>query len=145
MVLHIMKYQAGSSNRSVLDHCQQRQWDRIPIQIGAGFFLDALLRHAWGFVQFLMEDEAYTRYAAIGGVMPATRTVAALPEYRDDPVIGVFLKQDVAPTNTFEGADRALDMLGAYIERFCYGRLSLDETLERAERDINALLARLNN
>jgi len=100
--------------------------------------------HAWGFIEFLMADEAYTRKAAIGGVMPATMSVAALPEYRDDPIIKVFLEQEVAPANTFEGADRAIDMLGAYIERFCYGRLTLDETLERAERDINALLERLN-
>ncbi|MFV1980140.1 MAG: extracellular solute-binding protein, partial [Rhodothermia bacterium] len=99
---------------------------------------------AWGFIEFLMADEAYARRAALGGVMPATRSVAALPEYRDDPLIKVFLEQEVAPTNTFEGADRAIDMLGAYIERFCYGRLTLDETLERAELDINALLKRLN-
>jgi multiple sugar transport system substrate-binding protein len=100
--------------------------------------------HAWGFVEFLMEDEAYARRADLGGVMPATKSIAALPKYRDDPLIRVFLEQEVAPTNTFEGADRAIDMLGAYIERFCYGRLTVEETLERAERDINALLERLN-
>ena len=80
----------------------------------------------------------------MGALCPLQKSVAALPEYRDDPYIKVFLEQEVAPTNTFRGADRAIDMLGAYIERFCYGRLTIDETLERAEKDVNALLKRLN-
>jgi hypothetical protein len=40
--------------------------------------------------------------------------------------------------------DRALETLGAYIERFCYGHLTIDQTLDRAEKEVNALLDRLN-
>lgn len=97
---------------------------------------------AWRFVEFLMSDEAYTRYASVGGILPTTRSVAALPQYSEDPHIQVFLNQQVAPPNPFPRVARAMDMLGAYIERFCYQRIEADDMLERAERDINALLAR---
>jgi multiple sugar transport system substrate-binding protein len=99
---------------------------------------------AWAFVEFLLSDEAQTRYAALGGVMPVTKSVAERPEFREDPFVQVFLQQDVGRANKFEGADRATDILGAYIERFCYGRLTLEEALARAEGDVNALLARLH-
>jgi len=97
---------------------------------------------AWRFIQFLMEDEAYAKYAAIGGVLPVTASVAALPKYRDDPMLQVFLNQRVAAPPAFPRVDRATDILGAYIERFCYGLMGIDETLERAERDVNAVLIR---
>lgn len=99
---------------------------------------------AWRFIAFLMQDEAYERLVRSGGAMPATKSVASLPRYAEDPMIRTFLDQPVAPTNTDRGMDRALETLGAYIERFCYGHLTIDETLERAEDEINAILDRLN-
>lgn len=96
---------------------------------------------AWRFAQFVRSDEAYQRYAAIGGVMPATRSVAAQPRYADDPYIRVFLEQPARSSGGFPRAGRALDILGAYIERFCYGQIGIDEMLERAEQDVNAVLA----
>ncbi len=99
---------------------------------------------AWRFVQFLMSDEAYARMMDSGGTTPTIKSIATLPKYAQDPLVQTFLEQPVAPTNTGPGMDRALETLGAYIERFCYGHLTIDETLERAEKDINALLDRLN-
>ncbi len=97
---------------------------------------------AWRFITFLLSDASYSRYVAIGGVLPMTRSVASLPKYSEDPYVKVFLEQEVAPTNLFPRAGRASDILGAYLERFCYGRIGAEEMLERAERDVNALLAR---
>jgi hypothetical protein len=46
----------------------------------------------------------------------------------------------MAPYRAFSRISRAQDILGAYIERFCYGHMGLEETLELAERDVNAVL-----
>jgi ABC-type glycerol-3-phosphate transport system substrate-binding protein len=96
---------------------------------------------AWRFVQFIMSDEGYTAYTGIGGVIPTTRSVANLPRFSEDPMMQIFLNQPMAPIQPFYRISRALEMIGAYIERFCYGRITADDLLVRAERDIDALLA----
>ena len=95
---------------------------------------------AWRFIQFLMQDEMYNRYVAIGGILPVTRSVAA--QYADDEYIRAFLEQEVAAPPPFPRVGRALDILGAYVERFCYGHLDADAMLDRAQRDIDALMVR---
>ena len=96
---------------------------------------------AWRFVQFLLSDEGYTAYTGIGGIIPTTKSIAALPQYSENPMMQTFIHQEMAPVRPFFRMSRALEVIGAYIERFCYGRLSAEETLIRAERDVNALLA----
>jgi multiple sugar transport system substrate-binding protein len=96
---------------------------------------------AWKFARFVMSDEGYSRYARVGGIVPATQSVAARPEYAEDPYMRVFLEQGARSTGGFARSNLVLDILGAYIERFCYGRIGAEELLERAERDINAVLA----
>lgn len=95
---------------------------------------------AWRFIQFLMEDEAYSRYVSIGGVLPMTRSVAERPPFSTDPVMQVFLNQDVRSPGAFPMVSRASDVMGGYIEQFVYGRIGPDELLERAERDVNSVL-----
>lgn len=97
---------------------------------------------SWQFIEFLMSKEAYARYASIGGVVPVTKSVAALPEFSEDPYLKVFLEQEMKTAKVFPRVGRAKSILGAYIERFCYGRMGIDETLRRAEKDVNALLRR---
>lgn len=96
---------------------------------------------AWRFIEFLMSEEAYERYASIGGVIPVTKSVASKPEFSEDPHLQVFLDQEMK-ASVFPHVGRAKSILGAYIERFSYGRMSIDETLNRAESDVNALLLR---
>jgi multiple sugar transport system substrate-binding protein len=97
---------------------------------------------AWRFVQFLMQDEAYGRYVSIGGILPMTRSVAGRPPFSTDPVMQVFLNQEVRSPGAFPMVARASDVMGGYIEQYCYGQIGADELLERAERDVNAVLAR---
>lgn len=97
---------------------------------------------AWRFIRFLMEDEAYARYVSIGGLSPVTQTVADLPEYRDDPYLQQYFQQDVISPEFFPGLPQASEILGGYIERFCYGHMSAQEALHGAERDVNGLLMR---
>ncbi len=96
---------------------------------------------AWRFAEFLTSDSSYARYASAGGVLPMTASVASLPAYQGDPGMQVFLRQAARSTGGFPRANRAADILGAYIERFCYGHLTADQVLERATRDIDAVLA----
>lgn len=96
---------------------------------------------AWRFVQFLMQDEAYSRYISSGGGLPMTRSVAERPPFSTDPVMQVFLNQEVRSPGAFPMVSRASDVMGGYIEQFAYGRIEADDLLERAERDVNAILA----
>ena len=95
---------------------------------------------AWRFVQFLLSDEGYIEYTGIGGVIPTTKSVAALPQFSDDPMMQTFIHQEMAPVRPFYRMSRVLDVIGAYVERFCYGRMTVEEALAGAERDVNALL-----
>jgi multiple sugar transport system substrate-binding protein len=96
---------------------------------------------AWRFAQFLRSDPGYTRYTGIGGIIPSSESVADLPRYRDSPHMSAFLEQPARSPGGFPRANRAMDVLGAYIERFCYGRIDAQDMLDRAERDVNATLA----
>jgi len=97
---------------------------------------------AWRFVEFLMSDDVYARYAVVGGIIPVTKPVAALPQYSENPYLKVFIEQEAAALSPFPRMARASEIVGAYVERFCYGRIGIDEMLERAQRDVDALLDR---
>jgi multiple sugar transport system substrate-binding protein len=95
---------------------------------------------SWRFIEFLMSEEAYARYASIGGVVPVTQSVAAREPFAEDPYLQVFLNQRMKAPDVFPRENRAKAILGAHIERFCYGRMGVDKTLRRAEENVNALL-----
>lgn len=99
-------------------------------------------KEAWRFIEFLMSKEAYSRYADIGGVIPVTKSVAAMPKFSEDPYLKTFLDQEIKAPEIFPRLGRAQSILGAYIERFSYGRMGIEESLRGAERDANALLQR---
>ena len=96
---------------------------------------------AWQLIDYMMSDEVYKRYAAIGGVVPTLSTVASDSMFVSDAKLNIFMQQDMEAIPPFPRMYQATDILGAYIERFCYGQLTVEEALNRAERDINAILA----
>ncbi|MEZ4699042.1 MAG: ABC transporter substrate-binding protein [Rhodothermales bacterium] len=96
---------------------------------------------AWRLIDFMMSHEVYDRYAIVGGALPTIKSVAALPRYQDDPYLRTFLAQDLRVLKPFPRMQQALEIVGAYIERFCYGQIAANEVLPRMEEDLNALLA----
>lgn len=97
---------------------------------------------AWRFIEFLMSKEAYARYTDIGGIIPVTKSVAAMPKFSEDPYLKTFLNQKIKAPEIFPRLGRAQGILGAYVERFAYGRMGIERALRRAERNVNALLRR---
>lgn len=95
---------------------------------------------AWRFIDFLTADEAYSRYVALGGTLPVYRSVAESPAVQADSVMRVFLAQASASPGHFPMIQRAADMVGAYLERFVYGRMTEDDMLTRMQRDVSAVL-----
>lgn len=95
---------------------------------------------AWKWVSFISSPEIYGRYAAIGGMIPVLKPVAEALS-ANDPTMQVFMKQALRPIKPFPRMQQALEILGAYIERYCYGQMTIDEVLTRSEREINALLS----
>ncbi|NNE34874.1 MAG: extracellular solute-binding protein [Rhodothermales bacterium] len=103
---------------------------------------DAVHRdEAWRLVSYMMSDEVYRRYADIGGVIPTTASIGSEPKYRDDPDLKVFVEQEMASLRSFPLDQRVTELLGAYIERFCYGHMDGPTMLRRAEDDINRMFA----
>jgi multiple sugar transport system substrate-binding protein len=97
---------------------------------------------AWRFVEFTTSDEAYSKYCDPEGCIPTFKSVDAMPKYKNDKVLQVFASQKLYSLENFPDSPRALELLGAYIEKFCYGELTVDQTLADATRDMNALLGR---
>ena len=95
---------------------------------------------AWHFIEFLMSDEPYTKYMRMLNELPMLKSVAALPEFAEDPYIRTFLEQPVSIPPKFPHDKRSLAILGAYVERLAYGHLTSEEMLERATHDIDAHL-----
>lgn len=142
--VHIMRWLA--ENYPDLDY-GVANLPKGPYSIGAGggylFVVSADSPHkdeSWRFVQFLMSDEVYGRYAAIGGVIPTTKSIGSLPEYAEDPMIRVFVDQKVQALEPFPHLQRAAEIVGEHIERFCYGYETAEEFLERASADVDAYL-----
>lgn len=96
---------------------------------------------AWRLVDYMLSDEVYRRYAEIGGIIPATASIGADQKYVDDPMLRVFFEQKMIALNPFPLDQRVTEVLGAYIERFCYGHMDAQTMLDRAESDINRMLA----
>ena len=95
---------------------------------------------AWHFIDFLTDDEAYARYVAIGGTLPVMRSVAESPAVQADSVMRVFLAQPAQSAGHFPMIQRAADAIGAYLERFVYGRMTEQDLLTRMQRDVSAIL-----
>jgi ABC-type glycerol-3-phosphate transport system substrate-binding protein len=143
--VHIMRWLA--ENYPDLDY-GVANLPKGPLSISAGgaymFVVSADSPHkdeSWRYVQFLMSDEVYKRYAAIGGVIPTTKSVGELPEYRDDPRIRVFVEQELKSLEPFPRLQRAAEIVGEHLERYCYGYQTAEEFLVRAAEDVDAYLA----
>lgn len=87
-----------------------------------------------------MSDDVYARYAETMHEMPTLKSVAERPQFKNDPYLQVFINQPAYIPPKFPHDKRSLEILGAYLERFAYGHLSIEETLDRATEDINAHL-----
>lgn len=95
---------------------------------------------AWRFLEFIAEDDNYEEYIRITQDLPVMKSVAELPEFKNNPYTSVFLEQQVYPPPKFAHDRYSLEKLGEYIERFCYGYIDGDEAVARAAEEINGLL-----
>lgn len=95
---------------------------------------------AWRFLEFLLEDEAYLRYVRAVKAQPVLHSVAELAEFNDNPMLQVYRNQRVYLPPKFAHDKYSLELIGTYVERFAYGHLSAEETIERMTDEINAQL-----
>lgn len=95
---------------------------------------------AWRFIEFLMQDVPYSRYMTTVGELPMLKSVAMQPAFYGDPFRRVFIEQAVRESPKFPHDKRSMEIVGAYIERFAYGNLTLEETLTRMTKDVDAHL-----
>lgn len=92
---------------------------------------------AWRFLEFLLEDAIYLRYIELVRAQPNYLGVARLPQYWDDPYLRVYRTQPVRVPPKFAHDKYSLERIGEYVERFTYGRITLEETLRRMNEEID--------
>ena len=95
---------------------------------------------AWRFLEFLLQDEVYLRYVRAVKAQPVLLSVAELPEFKDNPMLQVYRNQPVYLPPKFAHDRYSLELIGTYVERFAYGHLSVEETIERMTQEINVQL-----
>ena len=101
---------------------------------------------AWKLLTYLQRPEVLNRYLPKRNKLPTRRDVAEDPQWRDDPVWSVFVRQlesawappaDVAP----KSAEVFTEITNA-IQTGVGGRSSADAALEQAQQQIDGILAR---
>ena len=95
---------------------------------------------AWRFLEFLLQDEPYLRYVRTVKAQPILRSVAALPEFKDNALLQTYRNQQVFLPPKFAHDRYSLELIGTYVERFAYGHLTAEETVSRMTGEINAQL-----
>ena len=93
---------------------------------------------AWRFLEFLLSDEPYARYVRTVRAQPMLKSVAALPEFNQDPRLAAYANQPVYLPPKFAHDKYSLEIIGSYVERFSYGHLTADEAVRRMTDEINA-------
>ena len=95
---------------------------------------------AWRFLEFLLQDEVYLRYVQAVKAQPVLKSIAELPEFKENEMLQVYRNQPVYLPPKFAHDKYSLELIGSYVERFAYGHLSTEETIERMTNEINAQL-----
>lgn len=95
---------------------------------------------SWRFLEYLLSDEPYLRYVRAVKAQPILRSVAALPEFNQDPRLKVYADQPVFLPPKFAHDKYSLEIIGNYIERFCYKRITAEDAIRRMTDEINAQL-----
>ena len=95
---------------------------------------------AWRFLEFLLQDAPYQRYVQTVNAQPILKSVADLPEFKDNELLQIYRNQPVYLPPKFAHDKYSLEIIGSYVERFAYGHLSAEETVERMTNDINVQL-----
>ena len=93
---------------------------------------------AWRFLEFLLRDDVYLRYVTAVKAQPILRSVAALPQFNQDPSLRTYATQPVYLPPKFAHDKNSLEVIGTYVERFAYGHLSAEEAVRRMTDEINA-------
>ncbi len=92
---------------------------------------------AWRFLEFLLSDDVYLRYVTAVRAQPILKSVAALPQFSDDPRLVTYATQPVYLPPKFAHDKNSLEVIGTYVERFAYGHLTAEEALRRMTDEIN--------
>ena len=95
---------------------------------------------AWRFLEFLLQDDVYHQYVRAVKAQPVLYSVAEFPEFKDNTMLQVYRNQPVYLPPTFAHDKYSLELIGTYVERFSYGHLSAEETIDRMTAEINAQL-----
>ncbi len=92
---------------------------------------------AWKFLAFLLDDEPYLRYVRAVKAQPILKSVAALPEFSDNPVLQTYANQPVYLPPKFAHDKNSLEVIGTYVERFAYGHMNAATAVTRMQTEIN--------
>ena len=95
---------------------------------------------AWAFLSFLFEDDVYLRYIRAVQAQPLLTSIAQRDEFISHPQLSTYARQAVYVPPKFPHDRNSLEIIGTYVERFVYGRISAEEALRRMDEEITRQL-----
>lgn len=97
---------------------------------------------AWTFISWLMHDtKVFGEYEQVRGAPPLLKGVADMPYFQNNKQLEVFAQQPLWPVPQNDKFEEAKSVLGDYLEKAAYQKLTPKEALDQAASKMDAALA----
>ncbi len=99
-------------------------------------------RAAWSFIQYLSQTSTQQQFFRLTRDLPAVKAAWRTPEIETDAEIQNFYRQleDVLPTPKIAEWEQVAVKLQEYLEQVIFQRLTLQEAVQRLNRDVDRIL-----
>ena len=95
---------------------------------------------AWTFLEWLMKPEVFVRWQKRLGSIPLLQPIADMPYFQNNEILSGFVKQPLWNVPKHEKLYEIKIILGDYLEKACYEKLTPQEALDQAANEINKIL-----
>lgn len=95
---------------------------------------------AWTFLEWLMEGKNFGRWQTVLNSIPLLKEVADLKYFKENEVLSAFINQPLFEVPQHEKLYEMKSILGDYLEKACYRQMPVQEAMDAAADEINAIL-----
>jgi len=95
---------------------------------------------AWTFLEWLMEGKNFGRWQMVLNSIPLLKEVSDLQYFKENEVLSAFINQPLFEVPQHEKLYEMKTILGDYMEKACYRQMPVQEAMEAAAKEINAIL-----
>ncbi len=95
---------------------------------------------AWTFLEWLMKPEVFARWQKEIGSIPLLQSIADMPYFQNNEILSGFAMQPLWDVPQHEKLYEIKIILGDYLEKACYKKLTPQEALDQAAKEISKIL-----